>query len=125
MSFGMLLILGVEFIERMDSDVLYGLPGEDLIRQGIADRKSGVRSEEACLVEMAEPRLIKAGLLKDGVGPSEQDEGSELFLYSLLMRFGNQAYSKYSALLRQLTSFEHALDHRLRGQHPLTTSSIR
>ena len=59
---------------------------------------------------MARPRLAKAGLMKP---LSKHDTQAELDLYQLLASEGNQAYSRYNALIRELISFEHALDHRL------------
>jgi len=37
-----------------------------------------------------------------------------LQLYRLLRQQGGDAYSRYNALLRELVSFESALDHRCR-----------
>jgi hypothetical protein len=37
----------------------------------------------------------------------------ELQLYDLLKREGSDAYSRYNALLRELVSFENALDWRM------------
>ncbi len=37
-------------------------------------------------------------------------------MWSLLRRQGGDAYSRYGALLRELVSFEQALDRRSRGQ---------
>ncbi len=64
----------------------------------------------ACLVRMARRRLAKVGLLED-LPP--RDDGAELELYQLLSHEGNQAHSRYNSLIRELISFEHALDHRL------------
>jgi hypothetical protein len=36
-----------------------GLPGEDLIREGLADLESGRRTIPACLVEIARSRLSR------------------------------------------------------------------
>ena len=41
------------------------------------------------------------------------DDGAELDLYQLLSHEGNQTHSRYNALIRELISLEHALDHRL------------
>jgi len=94
-------------------DILSGLPGEALIREGLADRQCGERTVAACLVEMATPRLVKAGLLDSPI--STVAAQSELFLYSLLQNLGRRAYSSYNSLLRELTSFERALDHRIKA----------
>ena len=50
------------------SDLLQGLPGEALVREGLADFQSGRCTIPACLVGMARPRLRRAGLITGG-GP--------------------------------------------------------
>jgi len=89
--------------------LLSGLPGEALVRQGLADRRADRVSIESCLVEIAGPRLERAGLL-DGNFAAEPERA----LYRLLRQSGGDAYTRYNSLLRELVSFEHALDHRLR-----------
>lgn len=94
------------------ADILTGLPAEALIRAGLADRASGRRSIESCLVAIARPRLARAGLL-----PTELDTEPvevERELYRLLCAQGGDAYARYNALLRELASFEAALDGRLK-----------
>jgi hypothetical protein len=92
-------------------DILSDLPGAELIKEGLLDQAQGRRTIASCLVEMAAPRLTKAGLLPQGFQTPK--EASELHLYRLLQPLENRAYSRYNSLLRLLTSFEHALDHRL------------
>ncbi|MFM7182014.1 MAG: hypothetical protein ACKO2G_11200, partial [Verrucomicrobiales bacterium] len=46
------------------------------------------------------------------------DTRAELDLYQLLASEGNQAHSRYNALIRELVSFERALDHRLAKAKP-------
>jgi hypothetical protein len=96
-------------------DLITGLPGESLVREGLADLQSGKRTAGAYLAAIARPRLVRAGLLPEtGISlPAEP----ELELYRLLRREGGDAYSRYNALLRELISFEQALDHRFRRQH--------
>jgi hypothetical protein len=94
------------------SDLLDGLPGEALVRQGLADYASGRLSIAACLVGMARPRLGRAGLIPQTV-PNPIPE-HELQLYRLLRQQEGDAYSRYNALVRELVSFEQGLDHRLR-----------
>ena len=93
-------------------DLINGLPGEELVRQGLADFQSGLCTIPACLVRIARPRLSRAGLMPPSV-PGEFTE-PELQLYDLLKREGGDAYSRYNALLRELVSFENALDRRNR-----------
>jgi hypothetical protein len=89
---------------------LENLPGENLILKGLADLAEGRHTIETCLVRIASNRLARAGILFPG-GLSA--ENAELDLYALLAPFGNDAHSKYNALIRELISFEQALDHRL------------
>ena len=93
-------------------DLMNGLPGEKLVRQGLADFQSGLNTIPSCLVRIARPRLSRAGLMP----PRRAGESSEaeLELYSLLKKEAGDAYSRYNALLRELISFENALDHRFR-----------
>jgi len=93
-------------------DLMTGLPGEKLVCQGLADFQSGLCTIPACLVRIARPRLSRAGLITPIV--QGQDSEPELELYDLLKREGGDAYSRYNALVRELVSFENALDGRRR-----------
>ena len=44
------------------SDLLRGLPGEDLIREGLADLQAGRCTIPSCLVAIGLPRLRRSGL---------------------------------------------------------------
>jgi hypothetical protein len=92
------------------NELLAGLPGEDLIREGLVDAQTGRCTIPACLVAIGLPRLRRAGLVSD-VSPGLQSD-AELQLYQLLRNSSGDAYSRYNALLRQLVSFEQALDRR-------------
>jgi hypothetical protein len=92
------------------NDLVAGLPGEALVRQGLADLQAGRRTIPACLVSIARPRLSRAGLMPASAGGGLEEP--ELLLYRLLRREGGDAYSRYNALLRELISFEAALDRR-------------
>ncbi|MDP3851657.1 MAG: hypothetical protein Q8Q59_14215 [Luteolibacter sp.] len=92
------------------SELLLGLPGAERIFEGLRDYHENRHTMAACLVRMARRRLAKAGLLEPA---PPRDDGAELDLYQLLSHEGNQAHSCYNALMRELISFEHALDHRL------------
>jgi hypothetical protein len=100
-----------------DGDLLAGLPGEALMRAGIADLAAGRRTWAACLVDVARTRLSRAGLIPASAPPASQT--AELELYALLRGEGGDAYSRYNALIRELVSFESALDRRL---HSRTTN---
>jgi hypothetical protein len=92
-------------------DILTGLPGEDILRRGLEDFRSQRCTVEACLVHIARPRLAHADLLPST--PTSIDE-PEIQLYRLLRQEGGDAYARYNALLRELVSFETALDQRMR-----------
>lgn len=98
------------------SDLIQGLPGEALVRQGLVDFASGRLSIAACLVGMATPRLGRAGLIPQVVSKAFPEP--ELQLYRLLRQQGGDAYSRYNALVRELVSFEQALDRRCRNREP-------
>jgi hypothetical protein len=99
-------------------ELLVGLPGEDLIREGVADLKAGRVSVAACLAAMAFPRLQRLGLLR--AVPPGLSVDVELQLYRLLRLAGGDAYSRYNALLGRLVSFEQALDRRIVSQQSKT-----
>ena len=92
-------------------DLITGLPGESLVREGLADAQAGRCTVAACLVSIASPRLSRAGLLA-GI-QTELPAEPELSLYRLLRAQGGDAYSRYNALIRELVSFENALERRL------------
>ena len=96
-------------------ELLGGLPGADRILEGLNDFHGGRHSIPACLVRMARPRLSRAGLMQ---ASAPCDDGAELELYGLLALEGTRAHGSYNALVRELVSFEHALDHRLSRQRP-------
>jgi hypothetical protein len=83
----------------MKPEIFDGLPGADLIEKGLADHANMRRTPEACLVEMASPRLVVAGLLAG----QPQATDSELTLYHLLGEQNADPYPLYNSL-----------DHRLR-----------
>lgn len=83
-------------------------PCGERIEHGLADHAAGRKSIDACLVRIASPRLVKAGWMpaKEGF-----DLTAEHDLYELLGQEQGDPYSRYNALLRELVSFERALDH--------------
>jgi hypothetical protein len=83
------------------------LPGHDLVSTGLADLEAGRETTSALLVAMAAPRLRGLGLdvpEGGGVRPSHR-------LYDLLAETGDGAHSRYSALVRRVTSFARAAEH--------------
>jgi len=88
-------------VERRDAREL---PGEDLVRRGIADLESGTESVDALLVSIGAPRLRQLGL-----DLPEPIESPEHRLYELLRaEHGDGAHSRYNSLVRRLVSFEQA-----------------
>lgn len=93
-----------------DSD-LDGLPAESLVRQGLEDLSAGRESVGSLLVRIGAPRLRLLGIsLPVRV---EDDENADRRLYRLLAAgHGDEAHSQYNSLIRQLVSFERALERR-------------
>lgn len=81
-----------------------GLPGEDLVTQGVADLARGLESIPALLVSIGAPRLVSLGLAITAPWPDAEHR-----LYSLLAgEHADAAHSRYNALVRRLVSFERA-----------------
>lgn len=90
-----------------------GLPGAELIEQGLCDLAAGRESEAALLVLIGAPRLTRLGLdVPDpptGWFAVPRDPSPEHRLYALLARSDtDSAHSRYNALIRTLVSFERA-----------------
>lgn len=88
------------------------LPGGDLMREGLADLASQRQSAAAFLVQIGSPKLRACGV------PVEvsSDDALQAYhrLYALLSsEHGISAHPRYNALLRELVSFERALEHRV------------
>lgn len=82
------------------------LPGADLIREGLRDLANGVESVPALLVLVGAPRLRRIGL-----DVPDTDYLPEDRLYEKLAAVhGDDAHSKYNALIRRLVSFERAAE---------------
>jgi len=97
------------------------LPGAELVRQGIRDCRAGHTSIESCLVEIARPRLESHGLIPHA--PHRLD--AEISLYQLLGHVTPNPHGRYNSLLRELVSFEHALDHRMAKKTPANGANPR
>ena len=93
-------------------DSLAGLPGADLVSQGLSDLADARPTAEAALVEVARARLVELGLVVAGRAVGEQD--AELVLYARLgARYPDgDPYGLYCAWLDQLVSFMSALGNR-------------
>lgn len=91
--------------------ILNDLPAADLIRAGLADLADRRESVAAYLVQIGSPKLRRCGV---EVPVSDADAlEADHRLYGLLGReHGNDAHRRYNALLRELVSFERALEAR-------------
>jgi hypothetical protein len=93
-------------------DRIGDLPGHELMERGLADYAAGATSVGSLLVAIAAPRLAALDVLPTRGTLAEKD--AELRLYALLGTEGTaDTYSRYNALLRELSSFVHALERRL------------
>jgi hypothetical protein len=85
---------------------LTGLPGADLIEQGLRDLASGDETIAALLVSIGHPRLRRIGLEIPSPLPNPEHR-----LYETLAREDSDAaHSRYNALIRRLVSFERAAE---------------
>jgi len=83
------------------------LPGGELIRTGLTDAAAGRETIESLLIAIGAPRLRRAGVHVPELGVAEPDHR----LYELLAaEDSDAAHSRYNALIRQLVSFERALE---------------
>lgn len=82
------------------------LPGDELVRQGLADLKEDRVTELALLVLIAAPRLNRLGLdvpARPLLRPYEHQ------LYARLEeRLGTAAHSYYNSLIRRIVSYARA-----------------
>ena len=96
--------MAAAILRKMD---FAALPGNELIRDGLADLSAGRTSEASLLVLIGAERLRRIGLSI----PSEPAADPELLLYALLAgKDSDSAHSRYNALIRQLVSFERAAE---------------
>ena len=78
-----------------------------MVDRGLRDIAADTRSDEALLVMIGAPRLRELGLTVPTTGPLNP----EAELYERLAASGaDSAHSRYNALIRQLVSFERALE---------------
>lgn len=88
------------------------LPGADVVSKGLQDLEQRTVSNEALLVLAASSRLRRLGI--DVPQPAELSVPPERALYELLeASYGNDAHSKYNALIRQIVSFARALEREM------------
>src|SRR4051812_2951116 len=97
---------------KTSDELIAGLPGEELFRQGFVDLQRGCWTIPSCVVAVARTRLTQAGLFTDSEISFPAEPEREL--YRLLMKEPGDAYSRYNSLIREFVSFEMALDRRVR-----------
>ena len=89
-------------------DEFAGLPGHELVAEGLADLNAGRISEYALLLQVAAPRLRRLGI---SIDPLPGPEPYEHRLFSLLEeKRGDDAYSSYNSLIRRIARFARALE---------------
>jgi hypothetical protein len=84
-----------------------GLPGWELVQQGVTDLRQGAESVPALLVAIGAPRLRRLGI--EVPGPEIPAAEHRLYL-ALSAEEPDSAHSRYNALLRRLVSFERAAE---------------
>jgi hypothetical protein len=81
-----------------------GMPGGDLIAEGLDDLARGAETVPALVVSIGAPRLRQLGYVV-----AQPRAEPEQRLYELLARTdGDSAHGRYNALVRRLVSFERA-----------------
>lgn len=88
-----------------------GLPGGDLVDEGIVDLAAGRETVAALLVAIGAGRLRAAGAPVPDV-PMPPDPEHRLYA-ALCVREGRAAYGRYNSLVRLLVSHERALEQQV------------
>ena len=89
------------------------LPAATRLRQGVEDLRAERETVAAYLVKIGSPKLKRCGM--DLPILAEAALAADHQLYELLSALhGRDAHRRYNALLRELVSFERALEHRFR-----------
>ena len=99
----------------MDTDIaslFTNLPGADLMAEGLDDVAAGRESIAGELVKIGSPRLRECGV-EVPVSPEDALAADHRLYHLLGAIHGREAHSQYNALLRQLVSFERALEQRV------------
>ncbi|MSU49202.1 MAG: hypothetical protein EXS37_08990 [Opitutus sp.] len=104
-----------------ETALLAGLPGAELIAEGVADVVAGRETIAGELVKVGSPRLRSCGI--DVPVTPEHALDADRRMHRLLgAAHGRDAHSRYNALIRQLVSFEQALERRVRRARMTATS---
>lgn len=85
---------------------LTSLPGSELVLKGLEELHAGSVTIGSLLASMGAHRLRTAGLHV----PDELEEPEDRLYDLLTQMYGDEAHSRYNAFLRQLFSFERALE---------------
>jgi hypothetical protein len=81
-----------------------GLPGAELIAEGLEDLRSARVSVPALLVSIGAPRLQLCGIEV----PSPLDDPEHRLYLLLAAEDSDSAHGRYNALIRRLVSYERA-----------------
>ncbi len=85
-------------------------PGHELVEAGLADLAAGHETESSLVTAMAAPRLCALGFdVPDGGGEQPSHR-----LYELLSQ-GNDAHSRFNALVGRMVSFARAAEREAAG----------
>jgi hypothetical protein len=98
-----------------------GLPGADLMEQGLADLRARRITEHALLVLVGEPRLRALDIAFPEYRPSFNGPIEHAFYDLLEEKYDRDAYSRYNSMLRRMASFAHGLEReqsKARGTAP-------
>lgn len=88
------------------------LPGADLIMRGLRDLEAGQVSEEALLISAAEPRLRSIGI---EFTPAAVEMPLHRVYELLGSDHGDDAHSRYNALVARIVSFARAAERASTG----------
>ena len=86
-----------------------------MVRKGLEDLSRGNETVEAFLVSMGEPRLRLLDVPLPSGSTGIQDADRRLY-WLLAAQYGREAHSKLNSLVRELVSFERALERRVRAR---------
>lgn len=92
--------------------IFTNLPGAELIAEGLRDIAAGRETIASELVKLGSPRLRNCGI--EITVSDEQALNADRQLYRILSAtHGDAAHSQFNAWIRQLVSFERALEQRV------------
>jgi len=94
------------------TELFANLPGAELVTEGMVDVAAGRETIAGELVKIGSPRLRDCGV-EVAVLPKDALEADHRLYHLLGAIHGREAHSQYNALIRQLVSFERALEQRV------------